>query len=91
MGPLGEGRVIDGDGTPVSDAMVEVWQANAAGRYDHVEDTQADKKIDPNFHGYGRVATGALDPLEVRRRGVMGVNVIAHAQEGIPAREVPLR
>jgi len=54
-----EGRVIDGDGTPVPDAMLELWQANAAGRYSHVEDGQADKKLDPNFLGYGRVATDA--------------------------------
>ncbi len=52
-----EGRVLDGDGAPVPDAVLELWQANAAGRYDHVEDTQADKRIDPNFRGYGRTAT----------------------------------
>jgi protocatechuate 3,4-dioxygenase alpha subunit len=52
-----EGQVLDGDGAPVPDAVIELWQANAAGRYDHVADEQADKKIDPNFHGYGRVAT----------------------------------
>jgi protocatechuate 3,4-dioxygenase, alpha subunit len=52
-----EGRVLDGDGAPVPDAMIELWQANTAGRYDHIEDQQADKKLDPNFHGYGRVAT----------------------------------
>src|SRR5580704_5597046 len=54
-----EGRVLDGDGAPVPDAVIELWQANAAGRYDHVEDEQADERIDPNFHGYGRVATDA--------------------------------
>jgi protocatechuate 3,4-dioxygenase alpha subunit len=54
-----EGQVRDGDGVPVPDAMIELWQANAAGRYDHLADEQADKKIDPNFHGYGRVATDA--------------------------------
>ncbi len=53
-----EGRVIDGDGLPVADAMVEIWQANAAGRYDHPEDRQ-DKRLDPNFHGFGRTATDA--------------------------------
>jgi len=52
-----EGRVLDGDGAPVSDAMVEVWQANAAGRYDHSEDRQENKPLDPNFHGFGRTAT----------------------------------
>jgi protocatechuate 3,4-dioxygenase, alpha subunit len=59
-----EGRVLDGDGAPVSDGMVEIWQANAAGRYDHPEDVEAKEKdqqkrsLDPKFHGFGRVATG---------------------------------
>jgi protocatechuate 3,4-dioxygenase, alpha subunit len=52
-----EGRVIDGDGAPVPDAMIELWQANAAGRYNHPEDDQKDKPLDPNFRGFGRVAT----------------------------------
>jgi protocatechuate 3,4-dioxygenase, alpha subunit len=52
-----EGQVRDGDGAPVPDALLELWQANAAGRYDSPEDTQTDKKLDPNFLGYGRVAT----------------------------------
>ncbi len=51
-----EGRVIDGDGAPVTDAMLEIWQANAEGRYDHPEDDQ-EKLLDPTFHGYGRTAT----------------------------------
>jgi protocatechuate 3,4-dioxygenase, alpha subunit len=51
-----EGRILDGDGAPVDDAMVEIWQANAEGRYDHPEDTQ-EKLLDPNFHGFGRTAT----------------------------------
>jgi protocatechuate 3,4-dioxygenase alpha subunit len=53
-----EGRVIDGDGAPVTDAMLEIWQANAEGRYDHPEDGQ-EKLLDPAFHGYGRAATDA--------------------------------
>lgn len=53
-----EGRVLDGDGAPVPDAMVEIWQANAEGRYDHPEDDQ-EKLLDPNFHGYGRSPTDA--------------------------------
>ena len=52
-----EGRIIDGDGAPVPDAVVEVWQANAAGRYRHSDDRQDDKPIDPNFRGFGRAAT----------------------------------
>jgi protocatechuate 3,4-dioxygenase alpha subunit len=54
-----EGRVIDGDGAPVPDAMIELWQANAAGRYNHPDDRQDDKPIDPHFRGFGRVATDA--------------------------------
>ncbi len=50
------GRVTDEDGRPVPHTMVEVWQANAAGRYDHPGD-QHDAPIDPNFHGAGRVFT----------------------------------
>lgn len=51
-----EGRVLDGDGQPLSDAMIEIWQANAEGRYDHPEDEQS-KELDPAFHGFGRSAT----------------------------------
>jgi protocatechuate 3,4-dioxygenase alpha subunit len=53
-----EGRVIDGDGAPVTDALLEIWQANAEGKYDHPDDDQ-EKLIDPNFPGYGRSATDA--------------------------------
>jgi len=51
-----EGRILDGDGAPVTDAMVEIWQANGAGRYDHPSDPQVNP-IDPRFHGFGRVGT----------------------------------
>jgi protocatechuate 3,4-dioxygenase alpha subunit len=51
-----EGRLLDGDAVGVSDAMIELWQANADGRYDHPDDTQ-EKLIDPAFHGFGRAAT----------------------------------
>jgi protocatechuate 3,4-dioxygenase, alpha subunit len=53
-----EGRILDGDGAPVDDAAVEIWQANADGRYDHPGDTQ-ESRLDPNFHGFGRAATDA--------------------------------
>jgi protocatechuate 3,4-dioxygenase alpha subunit len=53
-----EGSVMDGDGAPVTDAMIEIWQANAEGRYDHIEDDQ-EKLLDPVFHGYGRAGTDA--------------------------------
>jgi protocatechuate 3,4-dioxygenase alpha subunit len=54
-----EGRMTDGDGAPVPDACLELWQANAAGRYAHPDDTRTDKPLDPNFRGFGRVSTGA--------------------------------
>jgi protocatechuate 3,4-dioxygenase alpha subunit len=53
-----EGRITDGDGLPVTDALVEIWQANAHGRYDHPEDTQ-DKPLDEGFGGFGRAPTDA--------------------------------
>jgi protocatechuate 3,4-dioxygenase beta subunit len=59
--PLGEriivtGRVQDEDGRPVPDTLIEIWQANAAGRYVHATD-QHDAPLDPNFLGAGRVVT----------------------------------
>jgi protocatechuate 3,4-dioxygenase alpha subunit len=61
-----EGQVLDGDGAPVPDAMLELWQANAAGRYNHAADEQSDKKLDPNFLGYGRVATDAQGRFRIK-------------------------
>jgi len=52
------GRVLDGDRAPVADALIELWQANAEGRYDHPEDTQ-EKLLDPHFHGFGRACSDA--------------------------------
>jgi protocatechuate 3,4-dioxygenase alpha subunit len=51
-----EGRVTDGEGAPLPDAIIEIWQANAAGKYDHPEDAQ-DKPVDPGFRGFGRAFT----------------------------------
>lgn len=48
------GHVIDGEGRPVPDAMLEIWQANSHGKYAHPEDTQ-DKPLEPTFQGYGRM------------------------------------
>jgi protocatechuate 3,4-dioxygenase alpha subunit len=53
-----QGRVLDGDGNPVPDAILEIWQANAHGKYAHPEDTQ-DKPLEPGFKGYGRVPTNS--------------------------------
>ena len=59
--PLGEriivtGRVLEEDGRPVRNALVEIWQANAAGRYAHGVD-QHPAPLDPNFTGAGRTLT----------------------------------
>jgi protocatechuate 3,4-dioxygenase alpha subunit len=51
-----EGRVLDGDGAPVPDAVIEVWQANSLGKYDHPDDNQ-DKPTHEGFQGYGRIST----------------------------------
>jgi protocatechuate 3,4-dioxygenase alpha subunit len=51
-----QGRVLDGDGKPVNDALLELWQANADGKYASPEDRQ-DRPIDEGFRGFGRVAT----------------------------------
>ena len=50
------GRVVDENDRPVPRTMIEIWQANAAGRYDHPGD-QHDAPLDPNVHGNGRVFT----------------------------------
>lgn len=49
-----EGRVLDGDRNQIEDAFIEVWQANAAGRYRHPADTRTDIPLDEGFTGYGR-------------------------------------
>jgi protocatechuate 3,4-dioxygenase, beta subunit len=59
--PLGErivlhGRVLDGDGRPVRGTLIELWQANSAGRYQHVVDRHP-APLDPNFSGAGRCLT----------------------------------
>lgn len=59
--PLGErivvsGRVLDADGAPVRNSLVELWQCNAAGRYHHAKDRH-DAPLDPHFHGWGKALT----------------------------------
>jgi len=51
-------RLLDGDGAPVPDGMVEIWQADAAGKYDHPDDT-LEQAPDPAFCGFGRLPTDA--------------------------------
>ena len=51
-----EGRIHDASGHPAKDVLIETWQANAAGRYDHPADRQ-DKPLDPAFRGWARAGT----------------------------------
>ena len=71
-----EGIVYDGSGTPVRDVLIETWQANAAGRYAHPGDRQADKPVDDNFRGWARscsdFATGLYTIDTVKPGRVMG-------------------
>ena len=60
-----QGRVLDGDGVGVSDALVEIWQANAAGKYAHPEDRQK-KRLARGFRGFGRIPTDARGRFRFR-------------------------
>lgn len=50
------GRILDGDGNPVPDGIVEIWQANSQGKYAHPDDPQ-EKRAEAGFTGYGRIPT----------------------------------
>jgi protocatechuate 3,4-dioxygenase alpha subunit len=52
-----EGRVLDGDRQHIEDALIELWQADSAGRYHHPADDRTDAPPDPAFHGFGRCAS----------------------------------
>ena len=51
------GRVLDGLGDPVPDGIVEIWQANAAGRYNHPSDARLEVSLEEGFLGFGRSGT----------------------------------
>lgn len=52
-----EGRVLDGDRKHIEDALIELWQADSAGRYHHPADGRSDAPLDPAFNGFGRCAS----------------------------------
>jgi protocatechuate 3,4-dioxygenase alpha subunit len=56
---LVEGQVFDGAGDPVTDAVIEIWQANPAGHYVHLEDAGYNADETPGFTGFGRCYTDA--------------------------------
>ena len=69
-----QGRVLDGDGKGVDDAVIETWQANAHGKYAHPEDVR-EKLLEPGFKGFGRVLTdrsGAFRLSTIKPGGVEG-------------------
>ena len=72
-----EGRVFDGSGTLMRDVLIEVWQANAAGKYAHPADRQ-DKPLDPAFRGWGRTGadfdTGVFSFETIKPGQVVGAN-----------------
>jgi protocatechuate 3,4-dioxygenase, alpha subunit len=72
-----EGRVFDGSGTPLRDVLLEIWQANAAGKYNHPADRQS-KAIDKTFRGWGRAcsdfATGVYTFDTIKPGAVAGRN-----------------
>src|SRR5690349_5083078 len=51
-------RLLDGDGSPIPDGIIELWQADGSGTYEHPEDPQA-RTADPGFCGFGRLGTDA--------------------------------
>jgi protocatechuate 3,4-dioxygenase beta subunit len=51
------GQVVDLHGNPIRNAQIELWQCNAAGRYDHPGDRANPAALDPNFQGFARLAT----------------------------------
>lgn len=74
-----EGRVLDGKGDPVDDAMIEIWQADAQGRYAHPADPRGSNA---RFKGFGRTGTGT-DPrsrfvFETIKPGVVSVGQAPH-------------
>ncbi len=91
-----EGRVIYGSGTPLRDVLIEIWQANAAGRYRHPADRQK-KALDPAFRGWGRACsdftTGVYAFDTVKPGSVMGRNgrpMAPHVNFWIVARGINL-
>jgi protocatechuate 3,4-dioxygenase alpha subunit len=75
-----EGRVVDGDGKPMPDAMIEIWQADSQGRYAHPRDNRS--KTNSSFKGFGRVGTNANGEYRfdtIKPGAVPGPNGVAQA------------
>ncbi len=76
-----EGRLLDGDGVAIPDAVIEIWQANAHGKYAHPADTQG-KPVETGFRGFGRLPTdeqGCFRFTTIKPGPVPGLNGEAQA------------
>jgi protocatechuate 3,4-dioxygenase alpha subunit len=76
------GTVTDGEGAPVNDAMIEIWQANPAGRYAHPEDTREELALTEGFDGFGRAMTdesGRYELVTLKPGSVPGPNGASQA------------
>ncbi len=85
-----EGRVLDGKGDPVDDAMIEIWQADAQGRYAHPQDPRGSNA---DFKGFGRMGTGT-DPqnrfiFDTIKPGPIGEGHAPHINIAVFARGLP--
>ena len=87
-----EGVVSDGEGTPVNDAMIEIWQADEGGRYADPQDARTEPPLDKDFRGFGRCATDELGQFHFvtvkpgRVPGPNGVMQAPHIEVSIFAR-----
>lgn len=82
------GHVFDGAGNGVGDAVVEIWQANAAGRYNHPEDTRAGGAVESDFSGFGRADTqpdGGFQ-FDTVKPGAIGSDAAPHINVIVMAR-----
>ena len=83
-----EGRVLDGDRRHIEDALIELWQADSAGRYHHPADDRTDVPSDPSFNGFGRCAsdfqTGGYSFLTIKP------GPVPHPQGGMQAPHLSL-
>lgn len=86
------GTLSDGAGEPIADGMVEIWQANAAGRYDHPADDRETPPLEAGFHGFGRsdtVDAGRFELVTVKPGPVpwpAGGTQAPHIEVGVFAR-----
>ena len=78
------GTVWTGAATPLSDALVEIWQCDAHGRYRHPEDLEAGRAPDLRFQGYGRVLTGRDGSFRFRT-----IRPVSYAVTGTPIVRAP--